>query len=168
MRACCLVLPLALAACNASKGNPTVEGAAPALDPIAYFTGHAEGRATLHKLVGKSEAILVHSSGRSDGKGGVLLDQVVEQPGKAPRTRSWHLIPAGPGRFTGSLTDASGPVTASVSGPRLLIQFPMKGGLKAQQVLVLRPDGRTLDNRLTVTKVGIRLARLDEVITKSD
>lgn len=167
MRTPCLLLPLALAACNASSGTPAVEAAGPTLDPVAYFTGHAEGRAMLHKLVGGSEAILVHSNGRSDGKGGVLLDQVVEEPGKAPRTRSWHLMPAGPGRYEGSLTDASGPVTATVSGSRLLIRYPMKGGMKAQQVLVLRPDEHTLDNRLTVTKVGIRLARLDEVITKT-
>ena len=74
--------------------------------------------------------------------------------------RSWHLLPAGPGRFTGTLTDANGPVVASVAGPRLDIAYPMKGGLKAVQVLTLRPDGKTLDNELTVTKFGVQLARV--------
>ncbi len=164
---CCLLLSLALTACSADASDP-VAAPGPALDPIAFFTGHAEGRATLHKLVGKPEVILVHSDGRSDGGGGVLLDQRIEEPGKPPRTRSWHLVPAGGGRFTGTLTDASGPVSAAVAGPRLDIAYPMKGGLKAAQTLVLRADGKTLDNRLTVTKLGIQLAHLDEVIVKSD
>ena len=162
-----LLLPLALGACSADATGPDPAGA-PALDPVSFFSGHAEGRATLHKLVGSPEAILVHSSGRSDGQGGVLLDQRIEEPRKPARTRSWHLVPVGPGRFTGTLTDASGPVTAAVAGPRLLIHYPMKGGLKAEQTLILRADGRTLDNHLSVTKLGLRLAHLDEVITKTE
>lgn len=161
-----LLLPLALTACGSSapEAPPTT---AAVLDPIAYFTGHAEGRATLHKLIGSPEPILVHSDGRPDGTGGVLLDQRIEEPGKPARVRSWHLMPSGPGRFTGSLTDANGPVIATVAGPRLEIAYPMKGGLKAHQILILRSDGRTLDNRLIVTKLGLELARVDEVITKS-
>jgi hypothetical protein len=161
-------LALALSACSAGSADQRADVPGPALDPVAFFIGHAEGRATLHKLVGKPEQVLVHSSGRSDGAGGVFLDQRVEEPRKAPRVRSWHLVPTSPGHFSGTLTDASGPVTAQVKGDRLEIRYPMKGGLKASQVLVLRPDGRTLDNRLTVTKVGVRLAHLDEVITKTD
>ena len=159
------LLPLALSACTQSAPPPPPTSSA-TLDPIAYFTGTAEGRATLHKIMGKPEAILVHSAGRSDGKGGVFLDQRIEEPGKPARVRSWHLFPAGPGRFTGTLTDANGPVVASVAGPRLDIAYPMKGGLKAEQVLTLRPDGKTLDNELTVTKFGLQLARVDEVIVK--
>lgn len=166
MRRISLLLPLAVAACAASAPDTGPVSTTP-LDPIAYFTGRAEGRATLHKMIGKPETILVHSSGRTDGHGGVLLDQTIEEEGKPARVRSWHLVPAGPGRYSGTLTDASGPVTASVAGPRLDIAFPMKGGLQARQVLILRADGRTLDNRLIVTKFGVPLAHLDEVITKS-
>jgi hypothetical protein len=165
MRNLALILPLAITACSASAPDSGPTATTP-LDPIAYFTGRAEGRATLHKLVGEPEAILVHSSGRSDGKGGVFLNQRIEEQGKPARVRTWHLMPAGPGHFTGTLTDASGPVVASVAGPRLDIAFPMKGRLKARQVLILRADGRTLANRLTVTKFGVPLAHLDEVITK--
>lgn len=161
-----LFLALSLSAC--SSNDQPVAAPAPVFDPVAFFTGHAEGRATLHKIVGQPETVLVHSSGRSDGHGGVSLDQQVQEGGKPSRLRSWHLVPAGAGRFTGTLTDASGPVEAQVSGDRLQIHYPMKGGLKAAQVLILRPDGRTLDNRLTVTKLGIQLAHLEEVITKTD
>ena len=164
-RSRCLALALALGGCSSDEPDTKPPESA-TLNPIAYFTGHAEGRATLHKLVGAPEAILVHSDGRSDGKGGVFLAQRIEEQGKPPRTRQWHLVPAGPGHFTGSLTDASGPVAASVTGPRLEIEYPMKGGLEARQVLVLRGDGRTLDNRLKVTKLGLQLARLDEIIVK--
>ncbi|MEO7786374.1 MAG: DUF3833 family protein [Sphingomicrobium sp.] len=160
-----LAVSLAIVACSASNPKAPEQSAA-TLDPIAYFTGHAEGRATLHKIVGSPAAILVHSDGRPDGKGGVLLDQRIEEPGKPGRTRHWHLVPAGSGRFAGTLTDASGPVAATVAGARLEISYPMKGGLKAHQVLILRADGKTLDNRLIVSKLGLQLARVDEVITK--
>ena len=160
-----ILFPLALAACSASDPTTPAAGSR-TLDPVAYFTGQLEGRATLNKLIGDSETILVHSTGRGDGKGGVLLDQRIEEQGKPARTRHWHLVHAGPGRLTGTLTDASGPVEASYGNGRLDIAYPMKGGLKASQVLILRADGKTLDNRLTVTKLGIQLAVLDEVITK--
>lgn len=159
------LLSLALTACGPSDPS-TPTASSKNLDPVAYFTGQLEGRATLNKLVGDSETILVHSSGRGDGKGGVFLDQRIEEQGKPPRTRHWHLFPVGPGRLTGTLTDATGPVEASYGNGRLDIAYPMKGGLKASQVLILRADGKTLDNRLTVTKLGIQLAQLDEVITK--
>jgi len=165
-RSLALALALVVGACAPDAPDSPRTGTAQ-LDPIAYFTGRAEGRATLHKLVGAGETILVHSSGRSDGKGGVLLDQRIEEPGKSERTRHWHLVPTGGSGFAGTLTDANGPVVASVAGPRLDIAFPMNGGLKAKQVLVLRADGKTLDNRLTVTKFGLRLAYLDEVIVKT-
>lgn len=160
-----LILVLALTACDASDLTTAAVGSG-TLDPVAYFNGRAEGRAQLHKLIGGSETILVHSTGRTDSKGGVYLDQRIEEEGKTSRIRHWHLVPAGPGRLTGTLTDANGPVEARYAEGRLDISYPMKGGLKATQVLLLRADGKTIDNRLTVNKLGIQLARLEEVITK--
>jgi hypothetical protein len=72
------------------------------------------------------------------------------------------------GSYTGSLTDAEGPVHVTVSGPRAHIKYRMPGGVKVDQQLTLQSDGRTLLNRLQVTKLGLRVATVDETIRKLD
>jgi hypothetical protein len=42
----------------------------------------------------------------------------------------------------------------------------MKGGLKAEQVLTMQADGRSITNRMTVRKFGLPVAHVDEIITK--
>jgi hypothetical protein len=76
--------------------------------------------------------------------------------------------PAGPNRFTGSLSDAVGPVEVSVSGRSAQIRYTMKGGLKVDQLLDLQGDGRTLTNRVSVKRFGFRFARVDGKIRKLD
>lgn len=44
----------------------------------------------------------------------------------------------------------------------------MKGGFATQQWLVLAPDGRSAHNVMVVTKLGVRVAVLDETITKAN
>jgi hypothetical protein len=44
----------------------------------------------------------------------------------------------------------------------------MPGGLKVDQKLTLQSNGRTLLNRLQVTKLGMRVATVDETIHKLD
>ena len=156
---------LLLSACSDDTPAPPVNNQT--IDPVAFFTGHAEGRASLHELLTAARPLQVHSDGRSDGKGGVILVQRIEQEGRPERTRSWHLVPAGPGRLTGTLTDANGPVEALVDGPRLNIRYPMKGGLEVAQTLTLSPDATSLDNRMSVTKMGLRVAHLEELIRKT-
>lgn len=70
--------------------------------------------------------------------------------------------------YSGTLTDAKGPVTVRTSGSRAIIGYTMKGGLQVRQQLALQSDGRTLLNRLDVQKFGVRVARLNETIRKLD
>jgi hypothetical protein len=42
----------------------------------------------------------------------------------------------------------------------------MKHGLTVQQELAEEPDGRTILNRLVVSRLGVRVATLDETIRK--
>ena len=44
----------------------------------------------------------------------------------------------------------------------------MKGGLKVDQRMQMRPDGRTLANTVTVKKFGMRFAKVEGVIRKLD
>ncbi len=96
-----------------------------------------------------------------------MLEQVINEPGKPPRTRYWRLRETGPGRFAGTLTDAAGPVRIDLLGDRLRIRYKGKNHLNFEQWLT--PTGpRTLSNRMKVRRFGIVVAHLDEVIRKLD
>ena len=160
-----LFLSLALVGCG---------GAAPALaapssfNPLAFFTGPSRGEGTLKVMTKSSVPIRVESEGRPDGNGGIILDQTIREGSKPARQRTWALRPTSPTTMTGTITDTPGPVTGRLDGNRLLLNYTMNGGLKAEQVLTIQPGGRSLVNRMTVRKFGIVVAHVSEVITKGD
>ena len=108
----------------------------------------------------------VHGHGRTLADGSLLLDQVVETEGEAPRTRSWRIHRVGAEGYAGTLSDATGPVRGETIGDRLRLSFRSKGGVAITQWLTLAPDGRSAQNRLTARKLGLPVARLDETIRK--
>ena len=159
------LIPFALAACGSgtTASPPTAAGK---IDPLAFFTGPSHGVGSIKIIFKSSQPLHVTSNGRGDGHGGIFLDQVVRQGNEPPKKRSWHLRPVSTTALTGTLTDASGPVTGSVSGSVLRLAYPMKGGLDASQTLTLQPGGKVLMNRMEVRKFGLTVARIDETITK--
>jgi hypothetical protein len=156
-------LAIALAACSASAPSKP-----PAFDPLAFFTGPSRGEGTLKVIAKASVPIHVESHGRPDGKGGIVLDQTIREGGKPSRKRQWVLRQTSPTTMTGTITDNPGPVSGRLDGNRLLLNYTMKGGLKAEQILTINPGGRSLTNRMTVRKFGLPVAHVNEVITKLD
>jgi hypothetical protein len=135
-------------------------------DPLAFFAGRTEGRATLRIALHRRRAVRVHGVGTPQPDGSLILDQQVEQEGKPATSRRWHLSRVGPGRYAGTLTDAVGPVTAETVGARLHIRYRTKGKIGIEQWLALGPDGQAADNRLTARKLGVPVARLHETIRR--
>ena len=115
-----------------------------------------------------AQPVRVEGVGHVAPNGTFLLDQVVTRGARAPEKRQWRIRQAGPGRYTGTLSDAAGPLAGDVRGNRLHLSYPMKGGMHAEQWIYLQPDGRTALNRMAITKFGITVARLDETIRKLD
>jgi hypothetical protein len=66
----------------------------------------------------------------------------------------------------GRLTDAEGPVTITLDGPRAVIAYRTPDGVSIHQQLALQPDGRTVLNHLEARKFGVRVATLEETIRK--
>jgi len=159
-------MTLVAAAAMALAGAATAQ--APALDMTAFFSGRTHTENVL-KIVFKRPARLVVDSvgGRGDRGDFVLLDTVREE-GKPVRTRKWIMRPAGSNRFTGSLTDATGPVDVTVNGRQATIRYTMKGGLNVIQQMELQADGRTLSNHVVVRKFGLKFASVDGTVRKLD
>jgi hypothetical protein len=142
--------------------------APPTFDPLAFFTGASRGEGTLKVMAKPRVPVRVENHGRADGQGGIILDQTIREGGKPARQRRWVLRQTSPTTMSGTITDTPGPVRGRLDGNRLLLNYPMKGGLKAEQVLTIQPGGRSLVNRMIVRKFGMTVAHVDEVITKID
>lgn len=163
MRFVVLTLGLLLTGCSTQVVLPADAGVA--LDPVEFFSGRTQGDGVLHQVFAPPKQLRVDSTGRRAGED-LILTQVIRQQGKAPRTRTWTIRPNGPNSYTGSLTEAVGPVTVMTRGPRAQISYAMKNGLEVRQQLALQADGRTLLNHLIVTKWGVRVARVEETIRR--
>ena len=159
------VLLLSVAACSCTRGVALPASRAAQFDPIAFFKGHTHGEGDLHKLFGKSVHVSVDSVGRM-GKDGLILEQTIRETEKAPSVRRWTIRRVAPNRYSGTLTDAIGPVTAEIVGPRADIRYKMRHGLIVQQQLAQQSDGTTVLNRLVVRKFGARVALLNETIKR--
>ena len=150
-------------------------GAAPAaqpqqvrLDLTDFFHGRTRGEGTLKLALRRPVRVTIDSIGRDGSDGEFTLTDTIREEGKPTVIRRWVMRSSGPNRYTGTLTDAVGPVRVEVDGPQATIRYKMKdGGIAIHQVLTMR-DRRTLSNHVTGKKLGIRVARLDGTIRKLD
>lgn len=141
--------------------------AAPRLDMVAFFTGRTEADNILRVVFKAATSLNVECVGRVEGKSFVMIETVHEGT-KPARQRKWVIEEVGPGHYSGSMTEAVGPVDLKVSGDTAQIHYVMKGGLDVAQTLVLQPDGRTMLNHIAVHKFGLRFARVDGKVHKLD
>ena len=164
-----LLWGLALLVCGCLPALPHIDsGEAPAFDAIAFFEGSTEGLGTLTIRTRSPQTVQVQSVGTRTPGGGLTLVQSVRLGDAPPSERTWVLRPAGSARWTGTLTDADGPVEAWAEGDRLWIRYSMPRGLSMHQELTLQPDGGLALNLATVRFWGLPIARLTEQIWRME
>ena len=170
MKRLALLLPLALAGCAHTPriaATPIAPASEPTFDVFAFFDGRSEGEGRLSKVFSGSERTQVNSFGKVED--GVLhLTQTIREGDKPQRKREWVIRKDGPNHYTGTLTDAEGPVTGEVEGNRLHLSFTMKGGFPTEQWLTLSNGRDRAYNVMKVRKFGITVAVLSEDIRKYD
>lgn len=160
-----LLLALPLAGCAGARSS--LDAPTPVFRAEQFFAGHTEGQGRVKIDFSEPKTFNVHGDGQLDADGTLVLDQVVEQEGKAPNRREWHIRRAGSG-YAGTLTDdtTDGEVRGDVRGNRLHLAYKMKNGMAVQQWINLQPGGRTALNRMRVSKFGVTVATLEETIRK--
>jgi len=135
-------------------------------DPVAFFTGATEGRGTLKKALSGTQATHVTGTGAMR-EGNLVIDQVVRIEGEKQQTRRWQLHEVNASAYSGTISDAKGPVSATIAGNELRIKYKMKdGGMSVSQVLTMAADGKSVRNTMKIKKFGIVFATMEETIRK--
>jgi hypothetical protein len=158
-----LLVAGALALLGAGAAPP----ATPKLDLTAFFTGRTHADNVLKIIFHGPAKLVVDSLGGTGDRGDFVLIDTVHEGDKPVRTRKWVMRSDGPDHFTGSLSDATGPVDVIVRGDTATIRYKMKGGLDIRQTMQLQ-DARTLANHVTAKKFGLRFASVEGTIRKLD
>lgn len=159
---------LLLSACAAAPDPQQPDLSAPTFPVMSFFEGRTEGSGVLKVAMRSPQPISVQSHGRIGAGETLSVHQTIVEGDKPARTREWRIREVAPGRYSGTLSDASGPVTGEATGNRLHLTFRMNGGLDAEQWLTLAPDGRSARNVMIVRKFGLTVATLEETIRKVD
>jgi hypothetical protein len=153
MRPVLLAAALACAPTYAALAAP-----AASVSPLTFFEGRTLTEGTTKIVTRKPYATRSIGVGKIEPDGALLLVQQVEEDGKPPRERRWRFRQVAPGRFSGTMSDAVGPVTVAKVGERFRFSFKVKGGMQVEQWLAPLPDGKTARSTLTVRKLGIAVA----------
>jgi len=80
-------------------------------DPIEFFAGRTESIGTVKIAMKKAFRSRAIGKGEIKADGSLDLVQRVEDEGEQPRERRWRMRRVAPGRYTGTMSDARGPVS---------------------------------------------------------
>ncbi len=161
-----LLAPL-LASCLSPAEHAGNAASAPLFDPLAFFEGASSGEGRLQIVFQDEATVTVSSNGVRSADGSLTLDQTINRTGKKQTRRQWVMREVAPGSYSGSLTEAEGPVELTTQGNRLTIRYITKSGERVEQFLYLSADGRSARNFMTFHKYGITAATMQEVITRA-
>lgn len=141
----------------------------PKLDMLAFFTGRTHAENIIKIALHSPHKLIVDSVGGHNKEGEFVLLDTVREEGKPVRTRTWVMHPVGPDHFSGSLSDADGPVDVVVRSDSATISYVMRDGhLNIRQQIKLQADGRSLSNHVIAKKFGLTFAHVDGTIRKVD
>ena len=153
-------VPMALVGASAGANESTKP-----TDPMRFFEGRTESISTVKVITKKP------FQSRSIGKGvisdGTLsLIQRVHDEGKAPFDRRWRMRQVAPGRFTGTMTEAAGPVLAEEIDGRYRFRFKMSGHVSVEQWLTPLPGGDVAQSKTIIRKFGMKVGSSEGTVRK--
>ncbi|MFL6752912.1 MAG: DUF3833 family protein [Sphingomicrobium sp.] len=165
-RSLALAAPILIVAAPVPAPAAAAAASRQQVDPLRFFEGRTETLGTIKVMFKKPYRGRSLGQGRIEPDGSLTLVQRVLDEGQPPRERRWHVRRVGPGRFAGTMTDASGPVTIEQVGDRYRFRFTMKGNLKVEQWLTPLPGGASALNRIKVRRYGLVVATTEGRVRK--
>ncbi len=165
-----LLAGLVLAGCGAPS-PPGFEG--PAIDPVAFFTGHVTSWGVEENRAGQPVAtVTTDCTGTPDGAESIRMVQVLHVGTAAPQTRIWHFERNAAGQYLGTANDMAGTAIGTVDGRAFHWRWVLKThpgdpllNVGMDQWMYRMPDGDVMI-RTEVTKFGLRLTQVSEEFEK--
>ena len=137
-------------------------------DPLRFFEGRTESVSTVKLMMKKPFRSRSIGRGVIKSDGSLELVQQVEEQGEPTKTRRWKIRQVGPGKYSGTMTEAKGPVTIEEVGGRYRFRFKMKGELSVEQWLTPLSGGLAAQSVLTIKKFGMKVGSSEGRIRKVD
>jgi Protein of unknown function (DUF3833) len=151
----------------AAVAGPAAADPEPQLDMIGFFTGKTHADNVIKIAFHAPHKLIVDSIGGRNKEGEFVLIDTLQEEGKPVRKRTWVMRSDGANHFTGSLSDAIGPVDVTISGGSATISYVMRdGNLKIVQQLKAQRDG-SLSNSAVARKFGIKFATVSGSVRKA-
>ena len=157
------LVPMALVGASASAG--AADSNQPS-DPMRFFEGRTESISTVKVITKKPYRSKTIGDGEISADGVLNLVQRVHEEGREPYSRRWRMRQVGPGLFSGTMSEARGPVTAEQIGGRYRFRFKMKGNVSIEQWVTPLPGGKSARTRTTIRKLGMTVGRSEGTIRK--
>lgn len=145
---------------------PLASASVQQVDPLRFFQGRTETVGSVKIMFHKAYRTHSIGAGRIEPDGSLTLVQRVEDEGRAPHDRRWHVRQTAPDRFSASMSEAVGPVMIERIGNRYRFRFKLKGDLNAEQLLTPLPGGRSALSNTIVKHWGITVATTDAIVRK--
>ena len=157
---------LVAAATASILSSPATAAAAEPIKPLRFFEGRTEGSGTIKLFMKKPYRSRSIGRGVIEPDGSLVLVQRVEDDGKPPRVRRWLIRQTGPGHYSGTMSEAAGPVTIDEVGGNYRFRFTMKGHFAVEQWLFPLPGGMAARNSMKVRRFGMTVGTSDGTIRK--
>lgn len=156
-----LVLALMIAAALS-----TAPAKAIGADPLRFFEGRTEMVSLVKVVMKKPFRTQTIGQGYISPDGTLSLVQQVKEEGRQPRQRRWRIRQIGPGRYSGTMSEAVGPVQVQELDGKFRFTFSMKGHLAIEQWVTPLPGGKSAQSKIIVRKLGMRVASSEGTIRK--
>lgn len=134
---------------EAAGGEPKLK------EPLRFFEGKTVTQTKVSILFRAPFSSRSLGQGKINPDGSLSFIQMVEEDSRSPFQRSWHIKQVAPGKFSGTMSDAIGPVVVDELGGRYRFRFAMKDSVKIEQWLDPADDGMSATIRTTIRKHGI-------------
>lgn len=152
--------------CVGASALATGEKTVPSNQPLRFFEGRTEMISTVKVVMKKPYESRTTGNGRILPDGSLALVQEVREEGKPPARRHWKIRQVSLSKFAGTMSDAIGPVTVDETDGTYRFQFKLKGHLAVDQWVRPLPGGKTAQSRMTVRKLGMKVASSTGVIRR--
>ncbi len=157
-----------LTSCASMKPSDFSDGR-PLFDPATFFTGHAKSFGVLENRAGTpKQRVRTETSGKWAGASLELEQDLIFGDGKRQH-RSWRIRRVDAHHYEATANDVIGTIHGESFGNVFHWSFKLAlspgnplGNVRMSQWMYLQPDGQTMINHSTISKLGVVVAQVTE------